>query len=42
MQGACYYYTKNGWIKNENYKNVPPLRFEESLKSEPTNLDFLK
>lgn len=42
LQGACYYYTANGWIKNENYKNVPELRFEESLKSIPENLDFLK
>jgi glucose-6-phosphate isomerase len=42
MHGACYYYTTQGWIKNENYKNVPPLRFEEPLKEIPQNLDFLK
>ncbi len=42
LQGACYYYTKNGWIKNENYKSVPELRFEEPLKAIPENLDFLK
>jgi len=42
MQGACYYYTETGWIKNEKYKSVPQLRFEESLKSVPENLDFLK
>jgi glucose-6-phosphate isomerase len=41
-QGACYYYTKEGWIKNENYKSVPPLRFEKPLKTLPENLDFLK
>lgn len=41
-QGACYYYTKNGWIKNENYKSVPELREEKPLKSLPENLDFLK
>jgi len=41
LQGACYYYTTNGWVKNENYKNVPELRFEEPLKSLP-NLDFLR
>lgn len=41
-QGACYYYTKEGWIKNEHYKNVPPLRFEEPLKEVPKNLEFLK
>jgi len=41
-QGAGYYYTKNGWQKNEHYKNVPELRFEEPLNSVPENLDFLK
>ncbi len=42
LQGACYHYTLEGWQKNENYKNVPPLRFEEPLKEVPSNLDFLK
>lgn len=42
LQGACYYYTENGWIKNENYKTVPELRFEKPLKSIPEDLDFLK
>jgi glucose-6-phosphate isomerase len=42
LQGACYYYTKQGWIKNENYKNVPELRFEEPLKNIPQDLNFLK
>ncbi len=41
MQGACYYYTKSGWIKNTNYPKVPELRFEEPLKSAPTDLSFL-
>ncbi|MDO8486668.1 MAG: glucose-6-phosphate isomerase family protein [Candidatus Staskawiczbacteria bacterium] len=41
-QGACYYYTNQGWIKNEHYKNVPPLRFEEPLKVIPEDLEFLK
>ncbi len=50
-QGACYYYVKTAasaealgegtWIKNENYKNVPELRFEEPLKSIPQDLEFL-
>jgi len=40
-QGACYFYTKNGWIKNKNYKKIPKLRFEKPLKSMPKNLDFL-
>lgn len=41
LAGACYYYTKSGWIKNENYQEVPELRFEEPLKSAPTDLNFL-
>lgn len=40
-QGACYYYTKLGWIKNKNYKKIPKLRFEKPLKSMPKNLNFL-
>ncbi len=42
LEGACYYYTNKNWVKNENYKNVPDLRFEEPLKSIPQNLEFLK
>jgi len=42
MQGACYFYTIEGWIKNKNYKQVPELRFEEPKKSIPEDLDFLK
>lgn len=34
-RGACYYYTTEGWIKNKNYKVVPPLRFIEPLKKMP-------
>jgi glucose-6-phosphate isomerase len=41
MKGACYYYTKSGWLKNRNYKNVPKLRFKKPLKKIPKNLDFL-
>lgn len=47
-RGACYYYVlqpgsgQADWVKNENYKSVPKLRFEEPLKSIPENLDFLK
>jgi glucose-6-phosphate isomerase len=41
-QGMGYYYTKNGWIKNNNYNKVPELRFEKPLKKLPHNLDFLK
>ena len=42
LHGACYYYTINGWIKNENYKNIPELRFENPLKELPKDLEFLK
>jgi glucose-6-phosphate isomerase len=41
-KGACYYYLKKGWVKNENYKSVPELRFEEPLNTMSNNLDFLK
>ena len=39
--GGCYYYTKNGWIKNKNYKNIPKLRFKKPRKTMPKKLDFL-
>lgn len=41
-QGACYFYTKIGWIKNKNYKKIPALRLEKPLKSIPEDLNFLK
>lgn len=41
MRGACYYYTKSGWIKNKHYQSVPKLRFEKPLKKAPESLDFL-
>lgn len=40
-QGACYYYTKSGWVKNKNYKKIPQLRFEKPLKKKPEDLTFL-
>lgn len=39
--GAAYFYTLNGWIKNENYDNVPDLRFEAPEKKDPEDLSFL-
>ena len=48
LTGACYYYIlqpgsgQASWIRNENYKNVPELRFEEPLKEIPQDLSFLK
>ncbi len=41
MKGACYFYTKNGWIKNENYKKVPKLKIKKPLKKAPKDLSFL-
>ncbi len=40
-QGACYYFTAKGWIKNSKYGRVPKLRFAKPLKAIPKNLDFL-
>ncbi|HPD19896.1 MAG TPA: glucose-6-phosphate isomerase family protein [Candidatus Pacearchaeota archaeon] len=42
MKGASYYYTTKGWIKNNNYKKVPPIREEKPLKQAPQELSFLK
>ncbi len=41
-KGGAYYYTKNGWIKNKNYKKLPKLKFKKPLKSIPSDLSFLK
>ncbi len=41
MQGACYYFTKKGWVKNKKYKKIPELREQMALKKMPRNLDFL-
>ncbi len=30
MKGACYFYTKSGWIKNKNYKKIPELKFKKT------------
>lgn len=27
QKGACYYYTVDGWLKNENYGEIPEIRF---------------
>jgi glucose-6-phosphate isomerase len=40
-KGLCYYYTTNGWVKNNNYKNIPELQMKEPIIC-PTDLDFLK
>ncbi len=41
MKGACYFYTKQGWIKNKNYKKIPKISFKKPLKNIPRNLSFL-
>ena len=33
--GGAYFYTNQGWIKNDNYKDLPDLRVEAPLKSMP-------
>jgi glucose-6-phosphate isomerase len=34
-QGACYYFTKTGWIKNGKYERAPRLKFKKPLKKCP-------
>lgn len=41
LQGAGYYFTKQGWLKNENYKSVSELRQEQPVKELPEDLSFL-
>jgi glucose-6-phosphate isomerase len=41
-KGACYYYTTKGWIKNQNYKQVPELKQKEPLNEIPKDLTFLR
>jgi len=44
FNGGCYFYTKNGWIKNKKYAKVPKLHFKKSLSSMPAleSISFLK
>lgn len=42
MEGGCYFYALNGWIKNNNYSEVPEIRFQEPRQSMPEDLEFLK
>jgi glucose-6-phosphate isomerase len=41
-EGACWFYTINGWVKNSNYENIPALREEQPLEKEPESFGFLK
>ena len=45
-QGGCYFAIKEKgrfkWVKNENYQEIPKLRFEKPLQKMPKDLSFLK
>lgn len=45
-EGACYFAIKEKaklkWVKNENYQDIPKLRFEKPLQKMPKDLSFLK
>lgn len=41
MGGMAYFYTTEGWIKNNNYHRVPEIRHEKPMQ-EPESLDFLR
>ena len=41
-KGGGYFYTNQGWIKNNNYANVPDLRMEAARDSMPEDLSFLR
>ncbi len=41
LKGACYFFTKEGWVKNENYQFVPKLKEKKPLKRLPKNIKFL-
>jgi len=40
-KGSAYFYTLNGWIKNNNYKEVPKIREEKPTIDFPRDLGFL-
>lgn len=39
--GGCYFFTEDGWVKNENYKEIKELHFKEPEKEIPEDLSFL-
>ncbi len=41
-EGAGYFYTEDGWVKNKKYEKVPELRWEKPEKKLPDDLSFLK
>ena len=36
-RGACWYYTKDSWVKNKKYSEIPDLRFEKPVRELPEN-----
>ncbi|MGM0438958.1 MAG: glucose-6-phosphate isomerase family protein [Patescibacteria group bacterium] len=41
-EGAGYFYTTEGWVKNKNYKNLPEIKEVDPEKELPEDLEFLK
>ena len=39
LGGPCYFYTKEGWIKNKNYLIAPKIKFIEPETTLPSNLE---
>ena len=39
-RGGCYYYTEDGWIKNEKYGEIPDIRFVKAKL--PKNIGIKK
>lgn len=42
MGGMSYFYTTEGWIKNDNYLKIPEIRNEAPIKNRPESLNFLR
>ncbi len=41
-EGATYFYTTKGWVKNEKYGKLPKIRKENPERELPKDLSFLK
>lgn len=42
QKGSAYFYTSSGWIKNNNYEEVPKIREEKPINGFPQDLGFLE
>lgn len=40
--GAAYFYTKEGWIQNDNYSRIPNLNYKKAREEIPRDLSFLQ